>query len=175
VIEFYFPIDWDGDAEEFTLGFDVDFWVGGNQHAYFNTEYITFALDLAIYPLWLTLMSNNFYIEVNEWEHCDHMYRGYEIMQATLDFTVGNKHCASSVYNAFINDVNTNYACDFEESELNLVTRTYGNWNYEQFGYDSCDREIVMEEPEDYFSDDLNDTVFDEEAGDREDITDEEE
>lgn len=55
-----------------------------------------------------------------------------------------------------------NYACDKETEDIGTVyAKTFGKYEYKQFGPDTCDREMDLDEPEDYIHDSLEDTVID--------------
>ena len=163
LVEASFPVEWDEEASEFAFIQHAELKVGGEQQFYFATEWFTFDLYIDTYALTADLIKNTFFLETSEWNSCDHMTRGYEIAWVNADVDIGFKKCVSSIYDIAFEDGAENYSCAIEVEELETIYRkTFGNYFDEKFGYDSCDRDVEFEEPEEIMSEHLDDTWIDE-------------
>ena len=91
------------------------------------------------------------------------MYRGYEIMKVRGDVDIGFKKCTSSIYDIAFEDAAENYVCEIEKESLEkMYYNILGDYSYEMFGYDSCDRNIFFQKPAAEMADILEDTIIDE-------------
>ena len=163
LLEASFPVEWDEEASEFAFIQHAELSVGGEQAFYFETEWFTLDIYVDTYALTADLIRNTFFLETSEWNYCDHMTRGYEIAWVNVDVDVGFKKCVSSIYDIAFEDGAENYSCDIEVEELETFYRkTFGNYFDEKFGYDSCERDVEFEEPEEIMSEHLDDTWIDE-------------
>ena len=137
-----------------------------------HTPFLTVNLEIWIAPFVYRLIQNSFFLtldnEDGEAEFCFHMSRGYEINTVSADLFYGYNLCHSSLYDALVVDGSLNSLlsphCEIEEHEIGTIyARTFGKFEYKQFGPDTCDdREIDLDEPEQHMDEMLDDTVVDE-------------
>jgi len=137
-----------------------------------HSPFVTLDIEVWIAPFIYRLIQNTFYLtldnEDGEAEYCFHMSRGYEINTVAADVYYGYNHCLSSFYDALVVDGSFNSLlepeCEIVEHEIGTVySRTFGKFEYKQFGPDTCeDREIDLDEPEQIMDEMLDDTVVDE-------------
>ena len=155
-----FPTGWTEERSELDFQQDFRFKLGGWQYFYFLTEYFTFEIYVNIVPFVYVFMNNTFFLETNEWTHCDHMYKGYEIMKVRGDVDIGFKKCESSLWDIAFEDEAENYSCAIDKESLEkLYYNIFGDYKYEMFGYDSCDRNIFFQKPAKEVADVLEDTI----------------